>query len=82
MFFKMALNHSYIQTIAELLQANIVLILKTITHNKRRTNELMNLLASVSVTSPQKGAKKMRKKRNRSDFGLGRGKLVKGGRIS
>ena len=42
----------------------------------------MNLLASVSVTSPQKGAKKMRKKRNRNDFGLGRGKLVKGGRIS
>ena len=77
----MALNHSYIKTIAALLQANIVLILQMIAHHKRRTNKLMNLLAWVSVTSPQKGAKKMRKKCNRSDFGLGRGKLVKGGRI-
>ena len=51
-----------------LIQVNIVLILQTIAHYKRRTNELLNLLGSVSVTSPQKGAKKMRKKRKPKRF--------------
>ena len=35
---------------------------------KRRKNELLNLLASVSMTSSQKGAKKMRKKRKPKRF--------------
>ena len=48
---------------------------------KRRTNELLNFLASVSVTSSRKGVKKVRKKRNQSDFGLDLGELVNGGRI-
>ena len=64
----MALHHSYIQTIAALLQVNIVIIVQTIAHHKRRTNELMNLLASVSVTSSQKWATKMRKKRKPKRF--------------
>ena len=66
--FNMALNQSHIPTIAALLQVNIVLILQTIAHYKRRTNELLNLLGSVSVTSSQKGAKKMRKKRKPKRF--------------
>ena len=64
----MALNQSHIQTIAALLQVNIVLILQMIAHYKRPTNELLNLLASVSVTSSQKEAKKMRKKRKPKRF--------------
>ena len=48
---------------------------------KRRTNELLNFLASVSVTSSRKGLKKVRKKRNHSDFGLDQGELVNEGRI-
>ena len=50
------------------IQVNVVLILQTIAHYKRRTNELLNLLGSVSVTSSQKGAKKMRKKRKPKRF--------------
>ena len=80
MIFKMALNQSHIQTIAALLQVNIVLILQTIAQYKRRKNELLNLLASISVTSSQKGAKKMRNA-NESDFGLDREELVNGSRI-
>ena len=67
-FSKMALNQSHIQTIAALLQVNIVLILQTIAQYKRRKNELLNLLASVSVTSSQKGVKKKRKKRKPKRF--------------
>ena len=66
--FNMALNQSHIPTIAALIQVNIVLILQTTAHYKRRTNELLNLLGSVSVTSSQKGAKKMRKKRKPKQF--------------
>ena len=62
MIFNMALNQSHIPTSAALIQVNTVLILQTIAHYKRRTNELLNLLASVSLKSSQKGAKKMRKK--------------------
>ena len=64
----MALNQNHIQNIAALLQVNIALILQTIARYKRRTSELLNLLASVSVTSSQKGAKKMRKKRKPKRF--------------
>ena len=64
----MDLNQSHIQTIAALLQVNIALILQTIAQYKRRKNELLNLLASVSVTSSQKGAKKKRKKRKPKRF--------------
>ena len=64
----MALNQSHIPTIAALIQVNIVLILQTSAHYKRRTNELLNLLALVSLTSSQKGAKKMRKKRKPKRF--------------
>ena len=66
--FKLTFNQSHIQTTAALLQVNIVLILQTIAHYKRRTNELLNLLASVSVTSSQKEAKEMRKKRKPTRF--------------
>ena len=48
---------------------------------KRRTNELLNFIASVFVTSSQKRVKKVRKKRNKSDFRLDQGELVNGGRI-
>ena len=47
----------------------------------RRTNEVVNFLASVSITSSQKGVKKVRKKRNQCDFGLDQGELVNGGRL-
>ena len=48
---------------------------------KRQTNELLNFLASVSVTSSQKGVKTVRKKRNQSDFALGQGEMVNRGRL-
>ena len=66
--FNMALNQSHIQTNAALLQVNILLILQTIAHYKRRTSELWNLPASVSLTSSQKGAEKLRKKRKPKRF--------------
>ena len=73
----MAISGSHIQVIAALLQVNLVLILQTAAHYKRRTNELIAVLTSISSTSSQKGGRKIRKQRKPKRFWIRPGRTGK-----